>query len=89
MNEEKIVIAPRRDLCEISIGVEGLIHNIDDDDLYQLYTDFDVIHVIASSGPSMGRCWQSAAILTTGVVCARTVLATPTGPRDVSGQRGG
>lgn len=46
MNEEKLVTVSLRDLCEISVAVAGLMHDLDNDGLDHPYTDIEPIHAI-------------------------------------------
>jgi len=46
MNEERTVAVSLRGLCDISIAVAGLMHDLDDDGLDHPYTDIEAIHGI-------------------------------------------
>ena len=55
MNEEKPVTVSLRDLCDISIAVAGLTHDLEDDGLYYPYTDIDAVHGIVEEWASDKR----------------------------------
>ena len=52
MNERRFVTVPLRDLCDISLAVGRMMHDLDIGDLHRPYTDIEAVHAIVEEWAS-------------------------------------